>query len=148
MISVDGEYFHWRINKRRLSLAISPLHYRVGVLVVLHFPQEAYISGLCNPLYLTPHFIRRLIRDGMALGWPISRKTTQHPTWYALMEEAYVQAVREVGDLRVLNRKKNEALRKGRTSLLGLLDKRMDEVASRCAEASIDWEETMFDLLD
>lgn len=146
-IHVDGVNFVWRLNERCLSLVFEgrfcyPLRYPR---VVLHFPKELYHSHICDPRYLTPRYIARLIRMGVSLGWPTFRKTGPYRAWFALMEEHLVELAMEACDGRIQKRKKYEAMRKSRTELLQVLCARKEEVLAQSSNFSSDCEAVLFE---
>ena len=143
-VRVDGMVFCWRYNERCRSLVLEPRWNHPYVRVVLHFPPLAYCSHLCNPLYLTPHDVARLTRDGLAIGWPTSRKTGLYRAWFALMEERLVEISAEACGSRGRKRNENEALRAGRGVFLQILAARQADI-HRCSEQMAEcWEGVLF----
>lgn len=137
-IRVDGMVFCWRYNERCWSLVLEPRWNYPYVRVVLHFPTLAYSSHLCNPLYLTPRYVAQLIRDGLALGWPNSRKTGLYRAWFALMQERLVEISAEACGSRERKRNKNQALRAARGAFLQVLTARQTDIL-RCSEQMAEW---------
>ncbi len=145
-IRVNGVLFGWRYNERCWSLVFEPLEggRTLYARVVLHFPPLAYCSHLCNPLYMTPRYVAQLINDGIALGWPRSRKTSLHQAWFALMHERFLELSAEACGSRERKRNQHEELRKVRTELLSVLLCRKTEIVE-CNEKMADlWGGALF----